>query len=356
MKNLNTMKPLGVREDSLVNLLHLYEFRGMNKYYDEHFKSDQNKLIKDNVKKELFYFAEFFDLNITDARKKVLYKKDCLAKNKDEQIYMNFKEIITRLLADPDGFELETYQFLELAEALFKGVEKINFRTYKVDVDDESLISKSRLVSMRSELESMLFEFKDKYKHGAYEVTNLITNFYIDYKNQEIFTKYNEQLGIIYFYFLLLKCKFTVFKYVTFFDKMIKHKEEFKDAVLKALVHYEEGYSDTVKLNNLIIDILLESYEELKAYFNSYSFEYKNTKEDLIVGVILKLPQEFTKEDIKKAEPLVSESTINRALKTLSDNNKIRALGTGRSAKWMKIEKDIDPFNSRQIDIFNIEE
>ena len=44
----------------------------------------------------------------------------------------------------------------------------------------------------------------------------------------------------------------------------------------------------------------------------------------------------FTKEDIRKEYPYVSESTINRALSTLRDQGYIKPLGKGRSAKWTK--------------------
>lgn len=356
MKNLNNMKPLGVRDDSIMKLLRLYEFRGKSKHYDETFKSDQAKLIKDNIKKELLYFAEFYNLNITDARKKTLYKKDCEPKNKDEQVYINVKEILTRILADPDSIYFEDYQFLDLAQAVYRNADKINFRTYRTSVSDGSLFGSTKLISLRDEFKDMIGDFKYKYEHKSYEVTNLLTNFFVDYKNQEIFTKYNDELSYMILYSLILKCRFTVFKYVTFFDKLIKHRAELNDAIISASINYEEGYSNPAKLNDLIIDILLESYDQIEAELNSYSFEYRNTKVDLIIGIILKLPQQFTRDDIKNAEPLASDSTINRALKYLSDNNQIRALGTGRSAKWIKLEERIDPLSSRQMDIFNVEE
>lgn len=354
MKNLNNMKPLGVKEDSIMKLLQLYEFKGKSKHYDEAYKADKEAMIRDTVKKELLYFSEFYKLNITDARKKVLAKKDCEAKNKDEQFYINFKNVLARMLKDPDDIELRDYQYLELVEALYNKADTVAFRTYKVVDENESLISRTRIVSLREELKQMLEEFEFKLNHKDYEISNMITNFYVDYKNQEIFTKYNNEIGYIILFSLILKSGFTVFKYVTFFDKLIKYKDKLEDATLAASLHYSEGYSDTRKLNEIIIDILLDSYHEIEDNLNSYTFEYKNTKEDLIMGIILKLPQEFTRDDIKQKEPLISDSTINRALAKLSKENKIRALGTGRSAKWLKLQSDINFMNSKQIDIFNL--
>jgi len=47
----------------------------------------------------------------------------------------------------------------------------------------------------------------------------------------------------------------------------------------------------------------------------------------------------FSKDDIRLKHPLISDSTINRTLKRLQQENKIRPLGKGRSAKWIKLYK-----------------
>lgn len=40
---------------------------------------------------------------------------------------------------------------------------------------------------------------------------------------------------------------------------------------------------------------------------------------------------------LEKKNPLASDSTIERILKTLRDEGYIRPLGTGRSAKWQLV-------------------
>ena len=119
-------------------------------------------------------------------------------------------------------------------------------------------------------------------------------------------------------------------------------------------MNYEDGYSDTRMLDELIIKILLEAYNNVEEYVNAYSFDTSNSKEENIIGIIYKLPQEFTKEDIRNRDPLSSDSTINRALAKLSKEKKIRSLGFGRSAKWIRIEKDPSYNDLRQISLFEL--
>ena len=67
----------------------------------------------------------------------------------------------------------------------------------------------------------------------------------------------------------------------------------------------------------------------------------------------MKLGETFTKDEIRNKSPYISESTINRTLKRLRDENKIRPNGVGRSATWIKlVHTDRFEVNARQMDLF----
>ena len=62
-------------------------------------------------------------------------------------------------------------------------------------------------------------------------------------------------------------------------------------------------------------------------------------KSNNIENTINKLEDVFTKDEIRLLHPYISDSTINRTLKRMRDEELIRPLGKGRSAKWMKLYK-----------------
>lgn len=354
MINLKNIKPLGVKEESIMDLLQLYQFKGKDYYYDNLFKNDSEAIIRKNIKSELLAVAEYLKLDITEPRKKLLFKKNCQPKNNDEKFYINLKNTLVKFIGNYKTFEFESNEILMLVKRLYGDSENIRYRTYKQVVDSMSLVENTKLVSLRDEIQAMLVEFKMKLDSKKYENTNLIANFYIDYINQEFFTNHNDFLAIMIMYVLLFASGFTVFKYTSFFELLIKYKSELKNATLKANMNYEDGYSDTRMLDELIIKILLEAYDNVEEYVNAYSFDTNNSKEDNIVAIIYKLPQEFTKDDIRNRDPLSSDSTINRALQRLSKEKKIRSLGYGRSAKWLRIEKEQSYNDLRQISLFEL--
>jgi predicted HTH transcriptional regulator len=86
---------------------------------------------------------------------------------------------------------------------------------------------------------------------------------------------------------------------------------------------------------------------------HEYAFEKELNKSDNIENSILKMEEIFTKEDIRKRHPNVSDATIDRTLKRLKDEDKIRPLGKGRSSKWQRIVSGHKKLGVEQLSLFN---
>ncbi len=354
--NLTNVKPFGTNENSIMDLLRLYQYKGKDYYYDNLLKNDLEAIVRKTVKTEILSIAKALKLDVTDARKKYLIKNNGEPKNSDETMFLNIKNVLTRFVGNYKSFELESNEFLMLSKTLYANLETIKYKTYSKKSGTVGFLEQTKLISQREVIDEMIKEFKLHLASGKYEVTNLIANFYIDFINQDIFNNHNDVIAIFILYMLIFVSGFTLFKFTSFFTLFMNHKEEFNSAVLKANMNYSEGYSDTRMLNELIIKILLEGYEQVDEFVNTYSFDGKNSKESNIIGIIYHLPQEFTKDDIRAKDPLTSDSTINRALAKLQKEKKIRAMGTGRTAKWIRIVQQPDFGDIHQINLFEYDD
>ena len=63
----------------------------------------------------------------------------------------------------------------------------------------------------------------------------------------------------------------------------------------------------------------------------------KLTSPERVLSVIQKSLEPLSKKDIMILCPDISQRTIERSLKRLNDNNKIKQIGSGRSIKYVKI-------------------
>lgn len=354
MKNLNNLNVTPFTNEEVLKLTRLYQFKGKDFFYETIMKPDLERIMRRTVEDECYEFVKYVGLNLTDNRKNLIIRKDATPKTADEQLLANLKNVLTRFMADPKSFELITNEVNSMAKLLYHGLKDINFNSRTVDVQI-NLITDKKKVSSRNELDELLKKYESLTYSNSYEKTYLITNFYIDFTHMNIFNEGNDLIGLILFYILITREGFSLFRYVSFFKLLNVHKDEFKIAYLTSGYNYEEGFSKSAPIQKLLIDMMLEGYNSIERIVENYDFDKNINKTDDIEITIYKLPQVFTKDDIRIHHPLVSESTINRTLNRLKNENIVRPNGVGRSATWVRLV-DRDKFNPdiKQINLFEV--
>ncbi len=349
MKSLKNISRTQLNSEKLMLLLDTYEQKGKEYYYDKLFEKDQDILYNTTFEEDIYYLGKYFQFDFTDFKMRQWSKKTFVAKNKEEEQFNNYKTVLRRIHRAGKSFELIHSQIVDLSRLISKNVRKVNVNYFKNEEKD--ILNANTRTPMTFQLQELIELFYSEMTHKSHETIALIINFYIDFINMEIFSSYNEEMGLFLMYALFLK-HFNVFKYVSFFKYFYQKENIFKQGILEANYNWQEGYSSYERLYILFIDILKESYQELKEKAHKYELQTEYQKGDYVRITILKGPEIFTKQDVRGKNPLVSDSTIERILKTLRDEGLIRPLGTGRSAKWQLIFDNKD-FTHTQLSLFS---
>ncbi|PKK98432.1 MAG: hypothetical protein CVV57_06900 [Tenericutes bacterium HGW-Tenericutes-2] len=348
MKALMNMDRIQINNEMMMLLLSLYESKGKTFYYDDLFNRDLHAFEKKTMESNLIAIAKYLDLSMTDSRIKLFAKKPMTPRTKDEFLLSNIKSSLNQLHKRPEDFELLVNEVGNLIKLLSKNADPIQFNTY--DLEEEGML-KSKKHSKKDDLEKLMNLFEKNLKTRKYELTQLISNFYIDFLNLNILSKHNDLVGLILLYALLAK-DFSVFKYVSFFKFFLKEKDGWKSGVITANYYWSSGYAQTDMVSRILLNILISSYEEVDDMAHEYVFERELNKSNNIENSILKLDEIFSKEDLRKRHPNVSDATIDRTLKRLKDEDKIRPLGKGRSSKWQRIVSGNKKFGVEQLSLF----
>lgn len=339
MKALENIDRFQLDNKKLMLLIDIYEEKGREYYYNALFKKDQDSLLKRVYREDMFYLGLLLEIDFTESKLKQWSKKDFVSRTKEEALFNNYKKAIKAIHKNGRDFELFHSNFDELANLLSKGTNKIKY----ADSDQSLVIDKPNLFSQQKpkerkiiKLDQLVNTFNEEAKRKNHEYLTLVINFYIDFINMNFFTALNEEMGLIMFFGLIQK-HFQVFRYVSFFKHLFHKKVKFYQGVSEANYNWDEGYSRFDFLYTAVIELMKESYDELKGLAHKYSFERTLIKTDDVEGSILKGNVIFSKADVRKNNPHVSDSTINRTLKRMQDEGTVRCLGTGRSAKWQLI-------------------
>lgn len=341
MKALSNINRIQVRNETLMLLLNLYESKGKTFYYNELFKKDFDAFVNITIEEDIISFSKLLNLDLTDARIRLCAKRDFVPKNKNEQLLLNIKTIISRIQENHTSFELISNEAFELSKMLAKDFEPIKWGRRLKETD--SLYKSKSYVSKREDLDSLIELLNTTIRKKNYELTNVLTNFYVDFINMEIFDNHNDLVALIFLYTMLFK-NFEIFSYVSFFKYFNKNKERWNLALSQAKYNWDSSYPQTDMLSEILFDIMIKSYDEVNRKAYEYEFEKDLNKSDSIENTILKFDKLFTKEEIRINHPTVSDSTINRTLARLRNENKIIPIGTGRSAKWQVIAKNKSNF------------
>ena len=346
MNCLNNISSTLYKADLVKKLTDLYTYKGKDFYYEGVLKAYLNGIIQETIEKDTEYASRLLKLKINDSRRARIIKSGSSPKTNDEIILSNLKKVFTIIQKKGTKLELTDNEFLHLAINVFEGAERIYYDSYDVEVDNNSLYPESRRKFKRDDMIEAIRLYQNAIYKNNLEPTSVITAFYVDLLHMDCFNNHNDFIALLILYSLLVSQRFNLFKYESFFELYFKNLEKFKVVTASAGLNWETGYSNLTMLNVEIIDLMLKGYEKTDFRLSDVKFDKTIKKIDNVESAVMKLPQTFTRKDIKEACPRLSDSTINRALENLKNENKIRSNGTGRSATWTKLVEN-ESFQSK---------
>lgn len=354
MNCMENLKRTQIPNDVMMKYIKLYKSIGVNRFNHEILTGDYDAMVLQTVRNDTYFFAKTFQINVTDARFKSLIYKNVKPKNKDEKLINNLKSAFIKIHKETSSFELLVTEVQDLMKFLYTDIisnTKMQFR--KIERKDRNVnLLNSKYTSTRESIDYLIQLFNEAVKENNYEVSFIIMSFYIDFIKIKPFVAKNEEIGILLMYILLLTNGFEVFEYISFMEKIYKSKAVFENVVLQSSFNWEVGYPQIVPLHTFVINVALDSYQTLNFLVRDYEFDKQLNKSNNVENTISKLDDTFTKDDIRNIHPYISDSTINRTLKRLRDEEKIRPLGKGRSAKWIKLIKtDSKKLKYEQLDL-----
>ena len=343
----------------LLDMMKLYRFSGKDDYYNLIFKKDINAYRNVNIIEEVYYFAKIMNLDITDERLRLMSKKDILPKNNSEKIVVNLKKVFKSLIYNVDKFELIPNQVEEIGNMLFNDVYKVKFVVEKVKENGPFKVTTQKIDQFYT-LENLFNKFESLRKTKDYEISLMVSNFFIDFINYKIFEetdnyKVNDYIGYLLLYILLFKFEFDCFNYKSFFKQIYENMKTFQNAISQCSFNWSSGFTNVTLVHRFIVEQLLICYDLVEGEHVKTTFmkDSKFSKTEDVEITIARFPGDtFSKADIQREHPNISAKTIERTLDRLQAEGKIEALGTGRSAKWMKkfkiqagFEYDVVGFN-----------
>ena len=126
MGALDNISRINYRNDAVMKLIKLYQFKGKEFYYHNILKADRNYIAKQTVAKDTFFVAKLMNLNVSENRMRLVINKNSAPKTSEEKIVANLKRIFEITCEKAHEFELIPNGVLSLASRLYKDVKQVN--------------------------------------------------------------------------------------------------------------------------------------------------------------------------------------------------------------------------------------
>ncbi len=353
LKNINRFV---LTNDHVLKLTKLYQSKGKDFYYETVLKKNIDAISYDVAVRDTFFISKMLFPDMTDQRIKLISKENNIPQNNKEKMVLNVKNTILLTHKRSGDFVINSVSITDMAKFLFKGVKTIKYTKYK-DESKNDVFSRNKSYSKEILLDELCELYLSIKKEDKNEVLLLVLNFYIDFLNLKIYESDNELIGLLLISLLLQNEGFKVFKYNSFYELYYEQLDIFKMAITQASFNWEQGYAQVYAIFEKYTDVLNQCYLETEEFIRDFEFEQGLKKGDNIENSVYKVGEIFTKEELRLRHPYVSDSTINRTLVRLRDEGIISPLGTGRSAKWIRvIDKPTKVTDYEQLSIFEVEE
>lgn len=324
-----------IPNDIVVSLSKIYTWIGKNGNFKEVVKNDYNKIVDQTIERDTFFLSQILKLDITDARTRLIIQKNSTPRNKEETTLFNLKETLSNFQKNYDKLRFQSNDMLNYINYIYSHYDDIKFAL--VETKKRAILKSQADRSKRLVLDEINDYLELQVRKETFEKTTLFFNYFIDFFNVSPFTNHNFTASLILLYLLVLKADLDCFKYISFFELLYENYNEFLSEVKSASLNWKEGFAQTFGFVRFMDKLVIKGYEKAASVIKEYKFDANLNKADNIGNTIFKLPDIFTKKDIRVYHPYVSESTINRALIRLRDEGSIKPLGKGRSAKWVKV-------------------
>ena len=169
---------------------------------------------------------------------------------------------------------------------------------------------------------------------GTYDPLLLACLFTFDFICIHPFNDGNGRMSRLLTLLLLYRSGYLVGKYVSIEMEIEATKETYYEALQQSSPGWIEGENNYVPIVRYLLGVILAAYHDFEDRMQGLTVS-KLTKAERIEAVFSRKVGKVTKADIQAECPDISQTTVERTLKSLLDSGKITKVGSGRATGYV---------------------
>ena len=332
-----------------VNIYHtiakIHEYKGKQELYVKNYPDVLDKMI-DVAKIQSTKSSNAIEgIYTNDARLNELMNKKTEPRNRNEEEIAGYRHVLDIIHENYAYIEFNKNDILTLHNQLYS-YSYVNYKG-KFKTLDNTIMEVDALGNRKVRFQPVSSFETENYFDKMVEAYNkavkenipaliLIPVLIHDFLCIHPFDDGNGRMSRLLTLLLLYKFCYFVGRYISIEMLIEESKESYYEELKRSSEKWHTGENDEIPFIRYMLGVLLKAYEECDDRFNLIGNE-KLTSPERVLSVIQRSLEPLSKKDIMILCPDISQRTIERALKELYDNSKIKQGGSGRSTKYVKI-------------------
>ena len=330
----------------IVNMLSsLHEFKGKQELYIEA-ESDILTSLLDIAKIQSTKASNKIEgIYTSDERLEALVMEKAEPRNRSEEEIAGYREVLAIVHDSYEYIPLRPNNILQLHRDLysfssgnvggrFKNIDNVIAETGK---DGQQRIRFLPIPAFQTPeaMDHLCNEFNNAIERAEYDPLLLIPMFILDFLCIHPFNDGNGRMSRLLTLLLLYRSGYLMGKYISMEMLIEKTKETYYEALQNSSIGWHHDQNDYSSFVRYYLGILLKGYSEFQDRIEHLKYR-KLSKADRVKAVFDKKLGVVKKSDIALLCPDISETTIERTLKDLSEAGSIEKVGKGRATGYAK--------------------
>ena len=323
----------------------IHEFKGKLSSIELKNKAKINKLVEIAKIQSTEASNKIEGIVTTATRIKQICENKTTPKNRDEKEILGYRNVLNTIHENYEFIPVKSSYILQLHGDLYKFSEKSiggkfkNVQNYisETRADGSSFVRFQPLEPYETPdaIDRLCEEFNIAISKDDVDPLILIPIFILDFLCIHPFNDGNGRMSRLLTLLLLYKQEYNVGKYISI-EKIIEEtKGRYYDALQLSSTNWLDNSNNPAEFIKYMLSVILKAYRDFETRANIL-VEKKSKAIAQVQNIIKTKIGKFTKADVVVLCPTLSETTIERCLKELLDQNLIEKHGERKSAFYTR--------------------
>ena len=350
MKEINYRKieemPITIEVMNMISALH--EYKGRQELYIETQPEILERLMEVARIQSTEASNKIEGIYTSDARLKEIVQKKSEPRNRNEKEIAGYREVLGMIHDSYSYIQLKQSDILTLHKYLYSYSESGNGGHYKmvdnyIEEEDEFGNKSVRFqpvpaVLTAEYIESLCKQYEDVINHTHIDPLLVIPCVILDFLCIHPFGDGNGRMSRLLTLLLLYKAGYLVGKYISIEMVVEKSKETYYEVLQDSSINWHENTNDYMPFVRYTLGTIINAYKDFEDRFILLE-KKKMTSPERVYSVIERSLVKVGKSDIMTLCLELSQKTIERALKKLTDEGKIAKIGAGKSTTYIDVKR-----------------